>query len=197
VLLLGERDGGPIRLLAGGESVEPVRSIDGARALGRLLDPAAGRLLDVDQSAASAAWQRGALGCAAQLVGLGRALLELSTQYVKERHQFGVAIGSFQAIKHHLADTLIGLEFAAPAVLRAAWSLDAGAASAGRDVAMAKALASEAAQRAAAVALQCHGAIAYTTEYDLHLFAKRVWASARSWGDADWQRARVGAALGL
>jgi alkylation response protein AidB-like acyl-CoA dehydrogenase len=82
-------------------------------------------------------------------------------------------------------------------VLRAAWSLDTGAATADRDVAMAKALASDAAERVAATALQAHGAIAYTTEYDLHLFAKRVWAGSRSWGTAEWQRARVATALGL
>jgi alkylation response protein AidB-like acyl-CoA dehydrogenase len=64
-------------------------------------------------------------------------------------------------------------------------------------VAMAKALASDAAEQVAATALQAHGAIAYTTEYDLHLFAKRVWASSRTWGDAEWQRARVAVALGL
>jgi hypothetical protein len=121
----------------------------------------------------------------------------MTVAYAEERRQFGVPIGSFQAVKHQLANALLGLEFAAPAVLRAAWSLDTGADTADRDVAMAKALASEAAERVAATALQAHGAIAYTTEYDLHLFAKRVWASSRGWGDAEWQRARVAAALGL
>jgi alkylation response protein AidB-like acyl-CoA dehydrogenase len=144
-----------------------------------------------------AAWRRGVLGCAAQLVGLGRTLLEQTAAYVKDRRQFGVPVGSFQAVKHHMADALIALEFAAPAVLHAAWSIDEGLASVDRDVAMAKALASEAAERVAGIALQCHGAIAYTTEYDLHLFAKRVWASTRTWGGAEWQRGRVAAALGV
>jgi alkylation response protein AidB-like acyl-CoA dehydrogenase len=105
----------------------------------------------------------------------------MSVTYAGERRQFGVPIGSFQAVKHHLANALLGVEFAAPAVLRAAWSLDTGADT----------------ERTAATALQAHGAIAYTTEYDLHLFAKRIWASSRTWGDAEWQRARVAAALGL
>jgi alkylation response protein AidB-like acyl-CoA dehydrogenase len=202
-LLLGDGPGGEIRLLPA-SAAEPVESIDGARALGRVAaagasanGATAGTVLDLSPAQRAAAWDRGALGAAAQLVGLGRALLALSTEYVKERRQFGVAIGTFQAVKHHLADALLALEFAAPAVLRAAWSLAAGAATASRDVVMAKALASEAAERVAATALQVHGAIAYTTEYDLHLFAKRVWASSRTWGDAEWQRARVGAALGL
>jgi alkylation response protein AidB-like acyl-CoA dehydrogenase len=194
-LLVGPGPGEEIRIVPA-SAAEPVDSIDGARALGRVAADG-GERLDLSPAQRAAAWDRGALGSAAQLVGLSRTLLALSTEYVKERRQFGVPIGSFQAVKHHLADALLALEFAAPAVLRAAWSLDAGAATASRDVAMAKALASEAAERVAATALQVHGAIAYTTEYDLHLFAKRVWASSRTWGDAEWQRARVGAALGL
>lgn len=197
VLLAGDARGGDaeIRLLAP-PVFEPVDSIDGARAPGRV-EPAAGTPLSADAATLARAWERGALGSAAQLVGLSRALLALSTEYVRERRQFGVPIGTFQAVKHQLANALLALEFAAPAVLRAAWSLDAGAPTAGRDVAMAKALASDAAERVAATALQVHGAIAYTVEYDLHLFAKRVWAGSRAWGAADWQRARVAAALGL
>ncbi len=194
-LLLGAGPGEEIRLVAASEA-EPVASIDGARALGRVA-PGAGRALPLDEAQRAAAWERGALGAAAQLLGLSRTLLALSTEYVKERRQFGVPIGTFQAVKHQLASALLALEFAAPSTLRAAWSLDQGAATAGRDVAMAKALASDAAERVAGVSLQVHGAIAYTTEYDLHLFAKRVWAGARAWGDAEWQRARVGASLGL
>ncbi|HVY95657.1 MAG TPA: acyl-CoA dehydrogenase family protein [Solirubrobacterales bacterium] len=209
-LLVGDGPGGEIWLVAA-EEAEAVQSIDGARALGRVrlgsaggaadegggAAPSDGRRLDLTAAQRAAAWDRGALGAAAQLLGLSRTLLALSTEYVKERRQFGVPIGTFQAVKHHLANALLALEFAAPAALRAAWSLDHGAATASRDVAMAKALASDAAERVAGVSLQVHGAIAYTTEYDLHLFAKRVWAGARAWGDAEWQRARVGAALGL
>ncbi len=222
LVLVGERPGGPVARIAaaaeepgdGGGGVAstdaadgafarfaraltPADSIDAARRLGVLADDAASDPLDAPDEACVAAWQRGALGSAAQLVGLSRALLAMTVAYAEERRQFGVPIGTFQAVKHQLANALLGVEFAAPAVLRAAWSLDTGAATADRDVAMAKALASEAAERVAATALQAHGAIAYTTEYDLHLFAKRVWASSRTWGDAEWQRARVAVALGL
>lgn len=193
VVLAG--DARAIRLLDP-PSFAPVASIDGARAPGRV-DPGAGTPLAADAAALAGAWDRGVLGSAAQLLGLSRALLALSTGYVRERRQFGVPIGTFQAVKHQLANALLALEFAAPAVLRAAWSLDERSPQAGRDVAMAKALASDAAERVAATALQVHGAIAYTVEYDLHLFAKRVWAGSRAWGGADWQRARVAAALGL
>ena len=69
----------------------------------------------------------------------------MTVGYVKERQQFGVPIGSFQAVKHHLADALKDLSFARPAVYRAAWSLATGAPTTERDVSMAKAMASDAA----------------------------------------------------
>lgn len=195
-LLVGDGPGAAIGLVPSG-AAEPVDSIDGARGLGRVDTAAAATALDLDPGERAAAWDRGVLGAAAQLIGLSRTLLALSEEYVKERRQFGVPIGSFQAVKRQLANALLALEFAAPMVLRAAWSIDHGAATASRDVAAAKALASDAAEQVAATALQVHGAIAYTTEYDLHLFAKRVWASTRTWGDAEWQRAQVAAALNL
>ncbi|QYG94168.1 acyl-CoA/acyl-ACP dehydrogenase [Iamia sp. SCSIO 61187] len=146
---------------------------------------------------AALAFDRGALGTAAQLVGLARRMIDLTVGYVGERRQFGVPIGSFQAVKHHLADAALQLEFAAPAVHRAAWSLATGAATTHRDVSMAKAMASDAARRAGRTALQCHGAIGYTTEYDLHLFLKRAEVLARTWGDPAWHRTRVADALAL
>ena len=132
-----------------------------------------------------------ALGAAAQLVGLGQRMLDLTVDYVKQREQFGVPIGSFQAVKHHLADALKELAFARPAVLRAGATMEA------RDISMAKALASDAASLTGRQALQCHGAIGYTVEYDLHLYLKRAEALARTWGDAAWHRRRVATALGL
>jgi alkylation response protein AidB-like acyl-CoA dehydrogenase len=195
LILIADRPGGPIARSTG--AFTSAESIDGARRLGLLTERAAAEELGATDEDCLAAWQRGALGAAAQLIGLSRQLLAMSVAYAEERRQFGVPIGTFQAVKHHLANALLGVEFAAPAVLRAAWSLDTGAATADRDVAMAKSLASDAAERVAATALQAHGAIAYTTEYDLHLFAKRVWAGSRSWGTAEWQRARVASALGL
>jgi alkylation response protein AidB-like acyl-CoA dehydrogenase len=197
--LLLLRDGDAIRAIErGAATLEVAPSIDGARGLARVVRFAgAGTLVTRDPALVADACDRGALGTAAQLIGLGRTLLELTTAYVKERRQFGVPVGSFQAIKHHLANALLQLEFAAPAVLRAAHSLDVGAPERRRDVSMAKALASDAAMAVAALALQCHGAIAYTVEYDYHLYAMRVWATAQTWGTADWHRARIAEALGL
>ncbi|HEX3362293.1 MAG TPA: acyl-CoA dehydrogenase family protein, partial [Solirubrobacterales bacterium] len=136
VILVAERPGAPVRRVSGtdagadgdgsarfGGALDPAESIDGARQVGVLIDLAAGEAIGASDEACLAAWQRGALGAAAQLIGLSRALLAMTVAYAEERRQFGVPIGSFQAVKHQLANALLGLEFAAPAVLRAAWSL--------------------------------------------------------------------------
>jgi len=139
----------------------------------------------------STAWQRGVLGTAALLCGLSRRMLDMTVEYVKRREQYGVPVGSFQAVKHALADALVALEFARPAVLAAAWAHSVRAPDADTQTSAAKILASDAARLVARTAIQCHGAMGYTTEYDLHLFAKRVWALAPSWGTADWHRAQI------
>jgi alkylation response protein AidB-like acyl-CoA dehydrogenase len=124
-------------------------------------------------------------------------MLDMTVEYVKEREQFGVPIGSFQAVKHHLANVGLRITFARPAVYRAAWSLATNDPGRAHDVSLAKALASDCALYAGRYALQCHGAIGYTEEADLQLFMKRAWALARTWGDAAWHRDRIGQALGV
>jgi alkylation response protein AidB-like acyl-CoA dehydrogenase len=122
-------------------------------------------------------------------------MLELTADYVRDRRQFGVPVGSFQAVKHHLANARIALEFARPLLYRAAASIRDSDPDASVHVSMAKAKADAAAQQTARSALQCHGAIGYTTEYDLHLYLKRSWALARAWGDAAWHHRRVARAI--
>jgi len=139
---------------------------------------------------------RAAAGTAALLVGLAERMLAMAAAYAKERHQFGRPIGSFQAVKHHLANGRVALEFARPATYRAAWSLATAQPTLSHDASMAKAMASDAADLAARVALQIHGAIGYTWECDLHLFMKRSWALSRAWGDAATHRRLVLAQLG-
>jgi Acyl-CoA dehydrogenase, C-terminal domain/Acyl-CoA dehydrogenase, N-terminal domain len=160
-------------------------------------DLGAATLVTDDPAEVELARDRGGWGTAALLVGLGRRMVELAVAHVSERHQFGVPVGSFQAVKHQLADAHKDLAFARPAVHRAAHSLATGAATRGRDVSMAKALAGDAAWRAGRVALQCHGAIGYTVEHDLHLYLKRTWALAKAYGDAGWHRDRVGREIGI
>ena len=124
-------------------------------------------------------------------------MLDLTVGYVGQRRQFGVPVGSFQAVKHQLAAVLQALAFAEPAVLRAAWSSQTGAPTRSRDVSMAYVLAHDASQLAARTAIQCHGAMGYTVEYDLHLFAKRAWALAAEGGGVDEHLDRVGKAIGV
>lgn len=169
----------------------PRPSVDGARRLFEVLGtPAA-----ADVVAQAAAYERGVCGIAAQQCGLADRMLDMTADYVRERRQFGVPVGSFQAVKHHLANARIALEFARPLVYRAAASIAAGDADTGIHASMAKAKADAAAHLAAKVALQCHGAIGYTTEYDLHLYMKRSWALARSWGDTKFHHGRVSRAI--
>lgn len=138
---------------------------------------------------ADRAFDLGALTCAAQLVGLGRAMLEMATEHAKLRTQFGKAIGGFQAVKHLLADVLIGLELARPLVHGAAITMSA------RDVSAAKVAAGDAAHRAARTALQVHGAIGYTAEHDLGRFLTKTRALVSAWGTPSMHRSRVLAAL--
>jgi alkylation response protein AidB-like acyl-CoA dehydrogenase len=164
----------------------PRESVDGARRLFEVRGTPAP--LD-DAAALEGAFVRATIGTAAQQCGLAQRMLDLTADYAKERRQFGVPIGSFQAVKHHLANARIALEFARPLVYRAAVTLDPIHAS------MAKSKADDAALVTARAALQCHGAIGYTTEYDLHLYMKRAWALARSMGDGRVHRGRVAEAV--
>jgi alkylation response protein AidB-like acyl-CoA dehydrogenase len=146
------------------------------------------RLLD-------AAFDRGAFATAAQALGIAQQLVDLAVDYAKQREQFGRPIGSFQAVKHMLANVQVRLEFARPVVYRAAHSIAKDSAARGVEVSHAKAAACEAAVLAAKTALQVHGAIGYTWEVDLHLWMKRAWALEATWGTGLWHRARIGKAV--
>lgn len=169
--------------------VDHVEGIDGGRRLATLSGTEGmGHFLAVDREGATDA---GSLAAAAYLLGLSSRMLTIAGDYARDRRQFGQPIGSFQAVKHLMADALLKVEFARPAVYRAAWSHASGAETRARDVSMAKALASEAAQKAARSALQVHGAIGYTWECDLQLFMKKAWALMPAWGSASFHRRRV------
>ncbi|GAA3889072.1 acyl-CoA dehydrogenase [Streptomyces lacrimifluminis] len=177
---------------------EPVDSIDGSRRLARVHAPSDGGLLLAEgPDELAVAYRRGVLATAALLVGLAGRMLELTVAHVRERHQFGVPVGSFQAVKHALADVELAVRFARPAVLAAGWAQAAGDPETAVRTSMAKILASEAARQAARTAIQCHGAMGYTTEYDLHLYAKRAWALAADWGGPTEHREFVAQRLGL
>ncbi len=131
----------------------------------------------------------GALATAAQLVGAAEALLTGAVDYAKQRSQFGRVIGSYQAIKHKLADVHIAIELARPLLYGAALTIEP------RDVSAAKAAASDAALLAARASLQTHGAIGFTQEHDLSLWLLRVQALRSAWGTPEEHRRRVLEAL--
>ncbi len=120
-------------------------------------------------------WYGGVLS-AAQICGLARRIIDISVDYAKERQQFGQAIGAFQAIKHHLANVHIQIEFTRPTVFLAALQ-------GGRAVHQAKIAAIDTGILAAETGIQVHGGMGYTYEVSLHLFMKRIWALMGEWGD--------------
>ncbi|WP_326807539.1 acyl-CoA/acyl-ACP dehydrogenase [Streptomyces sp. NBC_01775] len=133
---------------------------------------------------------------AAQVLGAGRALLEGSVRYAGQRTQFGRPVGSFQAVKHQLADVAIALEFATPLLYGAALTVRGDAAADPRDLPAAKLACTRAAHLASRVALQVHGALGYTGEYDLTLLIRKARALRSAWGTASECEAAVLAATG-
>jgi alkylation response protein AidB-like acyl-CoA dehydrogenase len=138
-----------------------------------------------------AAFDRGVLACAAQLLGVGQQLIDMGALYATQRKQFGVAIGTFQAVKHRLANAKVKVEYARSLVYRAAHSVAAGIHTRANDVSMAKLAAAEAALFSSKEALQVHGAIGYTYEQDLHVWMKRAWSLDLAYGSGPWHRARL------
>jgi alkylation response protein AidB-like acyl-CoA dehydrogenase len=186
LVLLATDEGVSEAVVVGGRTAA-YQSVDPSR---RLYDvTAAGEVWHPPKGAVKRAYEFGALATAAQLVGAAEALLNKAVDYAKQRSQFGRVIGSYQAIKHKLADVHIAIELGRPLVYGAALSLEP------RDVSAAKAAASEAALLAARAALQTHGAIGFTQEHDLSLWLLRVQALRSAWGTPEGHRRRVLEAL--
>ena len=166
------------------ESIDPSRHLFDVTATGTAHPAEVGR-----------SYEFGVLATAAQLIGGGQRLLDMSVEYAKQRRQFGRLIGSYQAIKHKLADVHIALEMARPLLYGAALALADNSPDVPRDVSAAKVAASDAALLAARSALQTHGAIGFTAEHDLSLWLLRVQALHSAWGDPPSHRHRVLKAL--
>jgi alkylation response protein AidB-like acyl-CoA dehydrogenase len=128
---------------------------------------------------------------AADLVGIAREAITRTVAYDREREQFGVPVGSFQAIKHALADLHVGVTMAEHAALYAAHAVDERLPDAPLAVSVAKAKASDVALQATAAMIQYHGGIGYTWEHEAHFFYKRAKRLAAQWGDAETHRARI------
>ena len=148
-------------------------------------------LLTADPAAAIRAGDLGAAGTASMLVGLSQHLLETTRDYLLQREQFGVPIGSFQALKHRLADVAVATEAARSLSWYAAYALSVRSEDASVAASMAKGAASSAAHLANSAALQLHGGIGFTWEHDLHLWLQRGRAWETSFGTVSDHRAAV------
>ncbi len=181
--------------------VQELESVDGSRRLG-WVEWSPQDAFGLPGASSESVFERGVLAAAAQSIGVAAHLLETTVAYVKEREQFGKPVGSYQAVKHHLADVAKAMGFARPSVYAAAWAVSQDTEKLTQQeqqkfVSAAKSLASDAADLAARKCLQCHGAIGYTYESDLHLWLKRAWSLSASWGDAHWHRRRLAGLLGI
>jgi len=139
-------------------------------------------------SVLDAVLRRAAVGASAEMLGAARRCLDMSVGYVKVREQFGQLIGSFQAIRHRCAEMLLEVENSHSAVYYAAWALTAGAEDAAMAASVCKSYVSEAARKVCGDAIQVHGGIGFTWEYDLHLYFKRAKALEPLYGDAAHHR---------
>ena len=188
-------------LLAAADAVAaaPRVSIDaGRRLLEPDLDSVTGIALATGARAAGIAARilnRGSVFSAAQCLGLTERMLALTAEYAKQRVQFGKPIGSYQAVKHHLASVAVKLEFARPVVYAAAVRLAGADARTEAYASHAKLAAADAAELAARTAIQVHGAMGYSWELDLHFFMKRAWALAAAWGERSFHARRLQALL--
>jgi alkylation response protein AidB-like acyl-CoA dehydrogenase len=159
------------------------RSVDPTR---RLFEVSAGRGFETGAGAPSSTtdpFDMAVVAVSAQLLGLGEHLLATTVDYARQRRQFGREIGTYQAIKHRLADVRIALDFARP--------LAFGAALDDVPVSAAKVACGDAAYLAARTALQVHGAVGYTRELDLSLWITKVRALVTAWGTPAYHRQRV------
>ncbi len=188
VLVLLDGDGGARLVAAADAAIETVAAVDPTRAYGRVDAGGAGELLagDVD-----AGVDRAMVAVAAELVGLCQRALDMTVAYVKDRKQFDVPVGAFQAVSHRCAQMLLQTEAARSATYFAAWAADAAPERLAEGAAMAKAASSEAGRDVTASAIQAHGGIGFTWEADVHWLYKRAQLDALLLGGAGSHRARL------
>jgi alkylation response protein AidB-like acyl-CoA dehydrogenase len=191
-LVLLERDGGLHAVTQDRLTLRPLRSVDGARRLFAVTaELGDDTLLTTSPRERRWAFDHAAAATAAELTGVAGAMLDMTVAYAKQREQFGRRIGSFQAVQHKLAETLLLVESARAAVYHAAWALANDVPDASIAASVAKAAATDAERRANTEALQIHGGVGFTWEHDLHLWLKRGKALELQCGDADWHRRRI------
>jgi alkylation response protein AidB-like acyl-CoA dehydrogenase len=174
---------------------DPVSAMDRTRELGVLsLEGTPARWLG-GADAVELLLDRAATLASAEMLGAADRVLAMSVAYAKDRVQFGKPIGSFQAVKHMLADALVDVEGMRSTVYYAAWCAAAGDHDRSLAASMAKAWCSDASRRVMAAGLQVHGGIGFTWEHDMHLFVKRAQLDQVSFGDASYHRDRIATLL--
>ena len=173
----------------------PLSAMDRTRELGVLsFDSTPAWFLGGEEAAARLV-DRAATLASAEMLGAADHVLALTVQYAKDRVQFGKPIGSFQAVKHMLADALVDVEGMRSTAYYAAWCAAAGDAERSLSASMAKAWCSDASRRVMAAGLQVHGGIGFTWEHEMHLYLKRAQLDQVSYGDAAAHRDRVATLL--
>jgi alkylation response protein AidB-like acyl-CoA dehydrogenase len=183
---------GPAVTLVQLPSVRRVATVDFSRRMFEVeVGSGSGSAQSVDSEALETVLERATIALAAEMTGTARRLFDMTLAYAKERVQFDVPIGSFQAIQHKLADVALDLERATSAVYYAAMAIDAKDADRHRATHVAKAAAGTAATRAAKDGIQVHGGIGYTWEHDLHLFIRHAYGSEAWLGTRDWHHDRL------
>ena len=173
-----------------GENVEPVDAIDPTRRYARV-QADDGEQLEGD---IRAGLDRALVAVSGELLGVSQRALDMTVDYVKERKQFGVPVGSFQAVQHRAAQMLLDTEGGRGAVYYAAWAAEAAPERLEEAASMAKAWTSQAAKSTTAAAIQLHGGIGFTWEANVHWLFKRAQLDARFLGGAEFHHLRLGQA---
>jgi alkylation response protein AidB-like acyl-CoA dehydrogenase len=191
LLVLVEDDGSARVVSAQEADVSPLASIDPTRSAASVSAGGAGEEL----ADGCAGLGRALVAVSSELVGVCDRALAMTVDYVKERKQFGVPVGSYQAVSHRCAQMLLDTEKARSTAAFAAWTADADSGRLAEAAAMAKAAASEAGREVTAAAIQMHGGIGFTWEADVHWLYKRAQIDAVLLGGAGRHRARLASIL--
>jgi alkylation response protein AidB-like acyl-CoA dehydrogenase len=188
VIVLIEDDGSGRLLTPEEAEVTPIAAIDPTRSAARVsASEEAGEALEEGCPGLGQAL----VAVSSELVGVSGRALEMTLAYVKDRKQFGVPVGAYQAVSHRCAQMLLDTEKARSLTALAAWSADADPEGLAEAAAMAKAAASDAGREVTAGAIQMHGGIGFTWEADVHWLYKRAQIDAVLLGGAGRNRARL------
>ncbi len=191
VIVLVEDDGRARVVAAADADVKPLEAIDPTRSAARVRTQGGDEL----PGDVAGGVDRALVAISSELVGVCDRALEMTVAYVKDRKQFGVPVGAFQAVSHRCAQMLLETEQARAATAFAAWSADADPDGLPEAAAMAKAAASDAGREVTASAIQAHGGIGFTWEADVHWLFKRAQIDAAMLGGGSRQRAHLAAIL--